>query len=73
MKNAMKKFSWKLAKNNLEQIFPSFVSNFIYVSLRISNWLWKKSPRLEKIILSPFYKWVKRNNLDEKAKFINQS
>ena len=73
MKLALKKFSWKLAKNNLNQVFSFPMSNLIYLSLIISNYLWKENPRLEKIIFSPLCFLVKKFKLDKKAKFIYQS
>lgn len=73
MENAMREFSWKLAKNNLEKVFPTFLSNFVYASIKISNWLWKKNPRFEKKVFSPFYKLTKKYEIDKKAKFTNQN
>lgn len=71
MKKAIKKFSWKLSKNNLK-VFNFPMRNIIYGSSRISYWLWKKNPKIEKAIFSPFYNLVKKLELDNKVKFICQ-
>lgn len=73
MLKAMEDFSWSLTLINLRQCYSFPIYNFIYMFSKVSHALWKQSPRLEKIIFSPLSYFIKRLEVDNKAKFIYQS
>jgi len=72
-KKAMGDFSFELAKINFRQYYSFPTNHIIYHLCRISYLIWKKSPKLEKILFKLISKIVMNLGIDKKTKFVYQS
>ena len=66
-------FSWKLESMYLRRCVSFIEYLFIYSFSRVSYWLCKRYPRLEKILFYPLVRLSKWLRLDRKTNFTHQS
>lgn len=72
MLKAIEHFSWALSKKELKQFYSKPMFYLIYTLCKISHFLWKKKPKLEKTVFTPLSNLFKKQGIDKKAKFIYQ-
>ena len=71
MSKAIQDFCWKVSSMSLKRYLSFSEYHFAFKLSRLSHWIWKRSPRLERVIFRPLVRLAKRLGLDQKARFAN--
>lgn len=71
MKKAIIDFCWKSSSISLKRILSPSEYRFVHRFSRMSHWVWKRSPKLERVLFYPYKKLAKWLKLDQKVNFIN--